>query len=612
MKGYGSTLQKLTFLMSALIVSLCLFAAIASARLGNTLFDAEVHKNVLNQCDIYSQTGSMLKNSLDDYLKTLASGSPETLRQQEQLVSLIEKAITPDMLKLNIDSIADGLLGYFKSETRFLPDIYINPVQDQPPQELQTDTDEEDRVSGEALSKIDNINLSAILMYMNRSDITDKLSVVRLLYFFLSKIPILAVLLLAVLLLINMFLLKSRKELNGWVNLTALLTGFVFALFGISLLIYLYAVLPAHHSFISLSVHLRGESAVAYMQNWLYPSALFFIIAGLAAFILTSLFKLLSRCTENITNRFSGNARGTGPGSQKPMGGDTVSPVRRFAFIRRYLVLIKKSIVKTGRIEICGRKPGIKPVIAAISLFSILSFSYVYFGALKSEFLSKDLAVAVERMRGITAYSRVVFAQDAAVSTLELRMVDRETNTPVQGIYTNISGKSAISGNAFNEAVTSDGGGKSKTTLDIGSYKLSFDSTQFPDDYLVPPPYLFEMQAAGSTVITISLDKVEEQEPGIIEIQILDKDNLPVKGIELDLANTGTETGTPGESSAYSFTNAEGTAAFRTEAGIYRVSFLENGFPAEYLLPEPMEIALDSGGTARYSIKLAKKILPET
>ncbi len=598
--------------MSALIVSLCLFAAIASARLGNTLFDAEVHKNVLNQCDIYSQTGSMLKNSLDDYLKTLASGSPETLRQQEQLVSLIEKAITPDMLKLNIDSIADGLLGYFKSETRFLPDIYINPVQDQPPQELQTDTDEEDRVSGEALSKIDNINLSAILMYMNRSDITDKLSVVRLLYFFLSKIPILAVLLLAVLLLINMFLLKSRKELNGWVNLTALLTGFVFALFGISLLIYLYAVLPAHHSFISLSVHLRGESAVAYMQNWLYPSALFFIIAGLAAFILTSLFKLLSRCTENITNRFSGNARGTGPGSQKPMGGDTVSPVRRFAFIRRNLVLIKKSIVKTGRIEICGRKPGIKPVIAAISLFSILSFSYVYFGALKSEFLSKDLAVAVERMRGITAYSRVVFAQDAAVSTLELRMVDRETNTPVQGIYTNISGKSAISGNAFNEAVTSDGGGKSKTTLDIGSYKLSFDSTQFPDDYLVPPPYLFEMQAAGSTVITISLDKVEEQEPGIIEIQILDKDNLPVKGIELDLANTGTETGTPGESSAYSFTNAEGTAAFRTEAGIYRVSFLENGFPAEYLLPEPMEIALDSGGTARYSIKLAKKILPET
>ena len=213
--------------------------------------------------------------------------------------------------------------------------------------------------------------------------------------------------------------------------------------------------------------------------------------------------------------------------------------------------------------------------------------------------------MAVDRMKGITAFSRVVFAQDAAVNTLELRMVDRKTNTPVQGVYTNISGISSVSGKSFNEAVTSDPEGKSIITLDIGSYKLSFDSRQFPEDYILPPPYLFEMEAAGSTVITISLDKVEAPKPGTIEMQILDKDNQPVKGIELALFKAETETGADAEGGSYSFTNAEGVAAFRAEAGIYKISFLSNGFPAEYALPEVIEVDLDSDETAKYSVKLA-------
>ena len=574
MRGYGSALRKFSFLMSALIVSLCLFAAFTSAKLENSLFDLELHKKILNKYDIYSQTGSIMKSSLDDYLKALDSGSPESLKQQEQLVSFIKKAITPEMIKLNIDSIIEGLLKYFKNEARFLPDIYINPIQDKPLHELQTNVDKDDKVSGESLARIDKINLSVILMYMNRSDITDKLSVVRLFQFALAKLPPLAGLLFAVSLLSSLLLMKNKRELTGWVKITALLTGCAFAVSGVSLLIYLYCVLSANHSYISLSVPLQAESAVVYMQNWLYPSALFFLIVGIASILFVPLFKLLTNFTSDWKN----------------------------------ISWFKKSIpVKNSLIEICGGKYGIKPVFAAISLLLILLFAFLYIGSLKREFLTNDLTVAVERMKGVTSFSRVVFAQDAAVNTLELRMVDRKTNTPVQGIYTKISGKSAISGNSFNEAVASDYEGKSKTTLDIGSYKLSFDSTQFPNDYKLPPPYLFEMEAAGSTVITISLDKVEEPKPGTIEMQILDKDNLPVKGIELALANAETETGPVAEGNAYSFTNSEGVAAFRTEAGIYRISFLANGFPAEYLLPEPIEIDLNPDTTARYSIKLAKK-----
>ena len=575
MRGYGSALRKFSLFISALVLSLCLFAAITSAKLENSLFDSELHMKVLNQSNIYSQTGTILKNSLDDYLKTLDSGSSESLKQQEELISFINKAITPEMIKLNIDSIIKGLLQYFKNESRFLPDIYINPVEEKPLQELQTITDMDDKVSGESLTKIDKINLSIILMYMNRSDITDKLSVIRLFQFTLAKIPLLAGLLFAITLLSVLLLLKNKRELGGLINLVALITGCTFVMSGIALFIYLYYVLPANPSFISLSVPLQADTAVVYIQSWLYSSALFLLIAGIASILLVPVFKLFIS----------------------------------LASVWRDLFWIKKSIpFKNRQLKICGKKYGTKPVFAAISLLFILLLAFICFGSLKSEFLANDLTVAVERMKGITAFSRVVFAQDAAVNTLELRMMDRKTNTPVQGIYTQISGKSAISGSSFNEAVASDYDGKSKTTLDIGSYKLSFDSTRFPAEYKLPPPYLFEMEAAGSTVITISLDKIEEPKPGIIEMQILDKDNQPVKGIELALVNTETESESIAENNSFSFTNSEGVAAFRTEAGIYRISFPENGFPSEYLLPEPMEIDLNPDETARYSIKLAEKI----
>ncbi|NJD02608.1 MAG: EscU/YscU/HrcU family type III secretion system export apparatus switch protein [Ruminiclostridium sp.] len=575
MRACGSALRKFSFLLSALIAGMCLFAAIAAARLENSLFDSELHKKLLDKYDIYSQTGCVLKTSLDEYLMTPDTSSPENLKQQEQLVSLIKKAIKPEMIRLNIDSISAGLLKYFKNKTRFLPDIYINPVHGKSPHELQTNTEKVGNVPGESLAEIDKINLSVLLMYMKRSDIIDKLSVIRLFQFALAKTPLLAGLLFAIALLSGLFIAKNKKELTGWAGITAVTAGCAFAASGASLLFYLYYVLPANHSFISLSVPLQDESAVSYMQNWLHPVILFLLIAGIAAIISGPLFKLLSRIVPGWKN------------------------IVRF---------IKSLPAKNGRIEIYGRKFSIKSAFAAISLLSIFLFSYLYFGHIKSEFLSYDLTVAVERMKGITAFSRVVYAQDAAVNTLELRMLDRKTNTPVQGIHTKITGRSAIDGNSYNEAVTSDYEGKSKATLDIGSFKLSFDSTQFPDEYKLPPPYLFEMEAAGSTVITISLDKVEEPKPGVIEIQVLGKDNLPLKSIELALENIETITETVPAGSVYSFTNLEGIAAFRTEAGTYRISFLANGFPTEYVLPSPMEINLDSDKTDKYSIKLAEKL----
>lgn len=570
----GNALRKFSFLMSAFIAGLCLFAAITSLKLESSLFDPGLHKSMLKKYDVYSQTGNILTSSLDDYLKTLGSGSSEDLKQQEQLVSFIKKAITPEMIKLNIDSILEGLIKYFRNETRFLPDVYINPDQQKPAQELQTNTDKDDKIDGKSIVKIDKINLSVILMYMNRTDMTDKFSIVRLLQFTLAKIPLLAGLLFAVSLLSGFLLMKNKNELIHWVKVTALLTGYTFAISGISLLIYLYYIFPVNHGFISLSVPLQAKSAMAYIQNWLYSPALFYLIVGIALILFVPVFKLLTKFTSGWKN----------------------------------IAWFKKSIpVKNSRIEINGRKHGIKPVFVTISLLSILFITFLYFGTLKREFLSNDLTVSVERMKGITAFSRVVFAQDAAVNTLELRIVDRKANTPIKGIYTNISGKSATSGNSFNETVVSDDEGKSKTTLDIGAYKLSFDSTRFPDDYKPPPPYLFEMEAAGSTVITISLDKIEEPKPGIIEIQILDKDSLPLKGIELALVNAETETVTLTEGNAYSFTNSEGVAAFRTGEGVYKISFPDNGLPSEYLLPDPIEIDLAPDETARYSIKLVKK-----
>lgn len=565
------TVRKISLLLTAVFAGICIFAAFASVRLENAIFDSGLHKAMFAKYDVYTQMGEIAQRSLKDYMQSPGNVVQKNQKQQEQFVSFLENALTPQMIKLNIDSLTDGLVKYFRNETRFLPDVVVNPASGDTGGDVQTQVDKNDSVSGESIVKIDKINLSVLLMYLNRTDITDKLSVVRLFQFTLANIPLLAGLLFMLCFIAALMLWKKAADITKWLNTVFISAGAALAALGLFIAGCLFFLLPRSAANISLTVPLDQSLIVKYIRSWLFPSVAFFLIAGLLAFLIRPVSRLVTRLPSvtRLRSKLSG-------------------------------LVMKKSPEPVS----CSRKNYTVHAVCAVLLTFVAVFSIIKAGTIKSEFLSNDLTTAVDRMKGITAFSRVVYAQDAAVYDLEIVMTDRKTGSPVPGIRTTITGKSA-NGRNYNQPVTSDIEGKASANLAMGSFKLSFDSASFPEDYKVPSPYLFEIGTAGTTVITISLDETQKKEPGMIEIQILDEKNMPVKGLELSLDAANNQSETAG--SQYSFTNTEGVAAFRVEEGSYSAVLLESGFPAQYILPAPINAELAAGETVRYSMKLVKK-----
>ena len=572
MQGYSTVIRKISLLLTAIIAGICIFTATATLKLENTLFDSSLHKSMLSRYNIYTHMGNITERYLNEYIQSLGPMTSENQKQQKQFVSLIKNAVTPEMIKLNIDTLIDGLLKYFKNETRFLPDILINPSQDKKAGEGQADADMDDSADAASIAKIDKINLSVLLMYLNRTDITDKLSVVKLFQFILANLPLPACLLLVLCLIAGILLGRSKADLLALVNTVFVSAGIAFFASGLLLIIYLYGFLPRSAGNLSLTLPVDEYLITDYLRSWLLPTIIFLISAGLLAFAV----KPAARALQRLASR-----TGLCPKLSRPAA--------------------EKGAAYVG----CGGKNRTAQAICIGLTAMVIILSILKAGAVRSEFLSNDLTTAVDRMKGITAFSTVVYAQDAALYTLEIRMTDRATGLPVPGIQTTVTGKSAVDDKNYRESLTSDMEGKSNINLDIGSFKLSFDSTSFPEDYKTPPPYMFEISTAGTTVITISLEKVEKSEPGIIEIQVLDKDNKPVKDLDLSLETGDDQAEAAGK--AYSLTNAEGVAVFRVEEGNYSVVFMENGFPADYLIPEPIEVNPEPEKTIRYSIKLVKK-----
>lgn len=572
MADFKAVVRKMIINVTAATAGICIFAAIASVMLDNTLFNQTLHRSLFIKYGIYSQIGDITKKYFDDYSKNFGKESPESQKQQEELVSLADKALTPEMISLNTNSVIDGLILYFKNETRFLPDIYLKPAYEKTsPNQIDTSVIA-GKPAANSLTGIDRINLSIVLMYLNRTDISDKIMVIKLFQFVLSKLSPISYILSAFCLLAGYLALGNNKTISIWLKKTILVAGSIFLISAIALFFCLYIFIPWSKEIKNSFALLPGMTMANYIKDWLSPLTLFLFAAGLIVISFIPIFKF----------------------SSKPVKSSRI-----------YLNLINLKLEKEGKLQDCIRKKYYKVVICSFSLLIIILFSILQYQIIMNEFRSKDLAAALDRMKGVTSFSRVVYAQDAAIYALEIRIMDKKTGLPIEGIQMNISGKSINEEKTFDELKTSDSDGKVKAILDTGSYNLSFDYGEFPEEYIMPSPYYFKIETAGTTVLTINLDRTEPKNPGVLEIQILDKDNLPVTGLELALDDKGIPPKDTGK--AYSFTNTEGVAAFRTKEGNYTITFQSSGFPPEYEIPKPIDTEVISDETIRYTLKLVLK-----
>lgn len=552
---FNDRLRKVLTPMLAVISGIMLFTAVAAASLDTSLFNSCFHLELINKYGIYRQLEKAVDNSLKNYLKDMKSDPLEEQKQKEQLLSLVNKAVTPDMVKLNTDTLVEGLMKYFSGEASFLPDIYLKPVNGKQVIESSDTTLRDSAAPEESLAGIDRVSLDVILMYMDRNDLINTFSEIRLARFTLSYVPIF-LLLFSLLLLVISAAYSKVSEIKARLSQTLLWAGIFSAAAGVLMLGSSMFYLPKYLALSPITKYIEFDTLYGYMKAWIQRPALTIAICGAVMLAMIFTIKLL-------------------PNAKKPF-----NPEAAGFFIKHGKLLI------------------------SILLVLLLSGTLLIKAeAMKGDFHSKDLGAALERLKGGNAHATVIAARDQNIYSVEVRMVDKQTGEPVQGLQMFLGGRLTDNKKNYSESGTSDNFGKAKFNILKGEFKLEFDRLQFPENYNIPAPYPFEVKAAGTTIITVNLEKTEAKKPGIAEVLIMGAENKPLESLELVAeAEDSTASG-----KVYSFTNKDGVAVFKLPEGYYTISFLESELTRNYILPESIPIEVISDSNSQYSLKLSSK-----
>lgn len=560
-------MKKIIYVTSAVLAGILLFVVLAGFTLERSSLNPSFHAQLFEKHDIYSGTQYVISSSMTGFLNNLKKTSPEVYEQQKDIFSLLEKNLTADLIAKNLDSLREGIFEYFRNDRKFLPDIYLST---QPDSEQQTSVSTGIQVMPSAtgaLSKISKVNLGAILMYTNRTDIVDYLSVIKLFYYILSVLPGLLLPCFLLLFLIGLGTFRKFTDVLRWGAIAAISCGLLEAILGTGLLVYAYLMLPDAIYPITMTLSMENQPVLAYLRECLHPLYFFLILTG-------GIFLLLASAA-------------------------LVAP--------RFFPLTAFREVITSEVQ---SQKVYKYIRNSLYIFCILILSVAigYQGVdIKKDFIANDFWAVITKMKGVATVTQVISAKDDAIYDVQLKVLDEKSSKPVANAEINIIGKSFSRKKDFNETKTTNEKGELKFTLDKGNYRLTFNQATFPAQYTIPSPYFFELRAPGTKVISINLEPVPETKPkwGFAEIEVLDASNTPVPNLELAVLGIPFAPGYPDK--VYSYTNSEGIAVFKLNEGTYKVNFTEGKLPQKYLLPSNLEVSINSSTLSRYTLRLVEK-----
>jgi hypothetical protein len=560
MNLFYKILKRFLFISTAIMAGISIFAALAVFNTNKTILNSNFHKELFTKNDIYTKTQSVLNNSMAGFISDLKKSSPDNFNQYNKVLLILEKSLTPEMIKYNLDSVREGLFQYFSGERRFLPDIYLS-------EQAQINADkkiieEKDESPANALTKIDKINLSAILLYINRSDISDFLFITKSFYFITQTIPGFSLLLFLLFSLIGLIVCVKPIHVIKWIIVT-LSTCCLFSLIlGLTIIIFNNYIIPSNIYQLTMSIPLQSEVILAYIHDSIMPISTSLLVTSIFLFILTFIIF-------NLPNFFK--------------------------------TLFSKQIDDNAKKSQRFLKNSVYIIVCFLAVSSIV---YKY-DITKKSFDDNDLGVALSKLKNVNTVTEVIPAKKEAIYGLNIKLVDAKTKTPIADTQINISGKSSLLKKDFNNISATDSSGIAKFKLDKGTFRISFLQHNFPTGYQLPSPFFFDLKSAGTTIITINLQTMPDdakEKWGIAEIELLDKDNLPVPNIELSAQTPVYAPGFP--DNIHSFTNSEGIAVFKLNEGNYNVNFVETKFPLTYKLPPSVEISISYNILNRYTIRL--------
>ncbi|MCX8129939.1 MAG: hypothetical protein N3I35_07565 [Clostridia bacterium] len=570
MKSYKKVIKLIIFTASAILSGISLFIIFTTANINNTVLEASYHSQLFSKHDIYKKAHSVISSSMNQYIDSLKKASPEDFVQHKQVFDLLRKSVTPDLVKFNVDSIREGLFQYFRGERKFLPDIYLSTSKSDLKESTgnieKTGTVTSPNSPYQALTKIEKINLSAILLYINRSDIYDTFFKIKFLYYAFDQIPGFFILVLFLLAFIGIYTCSKFTSATRWIAAFTL-TGGVLSIFsGIGLFFYTYSLMPKNIYPLVMSLPLQKDVVISYLDDCIKPIAVSASVFGVFLIFLSAAFFYLPAIIPLLFSSKKTNNK------------------EKFVFSNSYRIL--------------------KNTLFAFFCLLLLSVIFYKLNVIASDFEANGFGMAITKMKNANTVTQIISAKDEAVYTLHVKLVDSKTNAPITNTKIFVDGKSTITDKYLSKSILTDEAGTAKFTLDKGAFRISFDSDNFPTQYQIPAALFCELKSAGTTIITVNLEepKTEVQPWGIVELEVLDKENKPVAELELTIDGIVSAPGFP--NTLFSVTNSEGIAVFKINPGKYKIAFVPEKFPGQYTIPVPVDVLVSADSVTRYTFRI--------
>ncbi len=580
MRSFISIMRKGAFIATTFLAGLCLVMLLFFMTVKETTLKSEFHKNLFDKNQIYSVTQNTLNKTVSYYISELDKVKTQDSAKQKELLMLLQKSITSEDVRHNLDSVREELFQYLKGERKFLPDIRVNT------QPFLSGKDFSGFYNGtgiplDSFSGINKISLSTILQYVNRDDISNCILVLKLFYYIVNVTPGFFLLGLVFFTLVGLILCKKPSEIFKWLSYTLLQLGIMCAVLLAALITYSYSILPSSIYPLEMALPLGKNVILDYFHDCFSPLYLTLsavsVISICMFFVLIFIPRFLMKRT-NINSRFK-FVKKLQEANSEPV--DTGNPAVKKHHYSNYVYIVLIAAILTG-----------------------IGFKIHYF---KRTFEQNDFSYAFNYLRNANAVTEVIAAKNEAVYTLQVKAVDSKTDTPLPGLKVNVSGRSAITSKTYDITAATDQTGIAKFSLDKGEFRLSYLTADFPTGLQIPASYFFELKTAGTTIITSSINEAKEKEmfkTGIAEIEVLDEKNNPVSGLELQVLGRAAAEGYPDY--IYSITGSDGIASFKISEGNYNISFAASKFPSIFKLPPPITVEVKPDSISRYTLRLVK------
>lgn len=564
MKLYLEYARKVFLIISAVIVGFLIFVSSSALHVNQNVFNPSFHEKLFVKHDIYSGVTYILDNSITKFIAYIKEVSPDSYNQQKDVFDMLEQTTSKEAVTRSIDYLREGIYEYLSDQRKFLPDIVLRSTDDSA---ASANTQK-----SSSFSNISKVNLGAVLMYANRNDIVDYLAFAKFLFDLSSKLPNLSLPLLLLFFILAFGLFKNFKELFRWLRLTLIISSVLFAAAVIGLFIMTYFWLPRSIIPATMVLSMDSKPVLAYAKDCVNPYLIFGAVISLLSTILII-------TVDKLHNRFFRLDE---------------APLLENNTFHSETQLKVYNIIKISLF-----------ILVIILLSSSFGFKV---NALAKDIKENDYASVIYKMRGVETMSEVIPAKDDLVHDAQVKVIDAKTQEPVKDIRLSVTGKNSDNGKEYSDSKVLDESGMAKFNLDKGTFKLSFYIPTFPTDkYKLPGSVFFDLGTPGTKLITINLEPIQttQTKTGFAEIEILDADNKPIEGIELQLTSAASTSGHPDYVSSVS--NSQGIAVFKLNEDSYTVKFISSKLPAKYAVPADFTITIKPEKTSRYTIKLVNR-----